>query len=263
MGTYMHWDPDCYDETHAAFFFDGDADIDHAICIVGWDDDFPRSYFPVGNQPTSDGAWLIRNSWSTAWGEEGYFWISYEDTALGTSGNGLVFTRVRNPDGRYRLYGHDRLGVTQSMGFAGSVASDRAWMASVFRARSRERLASAGFYMLSGGTATVYVGRSLTRLRKAAVLSVDLPGYYTVSLRRTLRLRKGQRFVVAVRISTPDVVFPIPLQASTSSQLGSSAAAECTARRGMSFVSPDGRRWTDATALEAGTAACLKAITRR
>ena len=37
--------------------------ISHAINVVGWDDD--------------KGAWLIKNSWGTYWGEDGYGWIKY------------------------------------------------------------------------------------------------------------------------------------------------------------------------------------------
>jgi hypothetical protein len=43
--------------------------INHGIVIVGWDDD--------------KGAWHIRNSWSTSWGEEGYMWIKYGSNSIG------------------------------------------------------------------------------------------------------------------------------------------------------------------------------------
>jgi hypothetical protein len=40
----------------------------HMIACVGYDDIF--------------GAWLIRNSWGTGWGMEGYVWIKYGDSAI-------------------------------------------------------------------------------------------------------------------------------------------------------------------------------------
>lgn len=41
----------------------------HAIVILGWDD--------------SQQAWLIRNSWSANWGEDGYMWIKYNSNNIG------------------------------------------------------------------------------------------------------------------------------------------------------------------------------------
>lgn len=36
---------------------------DHAVSIIGWNDDFPKESFNAKSQPKSNGAWIIRNSW--------------------------------------------------------------------------------------------------------------------------------------------------------------------------------------------------------
>lgn len=41
----------------------------HAVAIVGWDD--------------TKQAWLVRNSWGTDWGEDGYGWIKYNSNNIG------------------------------------------------------------------------------------------------------------------------------------------------------------------------------------
>jgi cathepsin L len=49
-----------------------DKGIDHAVLIVGWDDNKGKK-----------GAWAVRNSWDTAWGEHGYIWMEYECNNIG------------------------------------------------------------------------------------------------------------------------------------------------------------------------------------
>ena len=92
------------DKTNAYYYMYPDT-INHAVDIVGWDDNFPREYFE--NEyidylvkyydynleellPKKNGAWLVRNSWldSLAYPDrdklvhDGYFWMSYEDKTL-------------------------------------------------------------------------------------------------------------------------------------------------------------------------------------
>ena len=62
-------------------------DIDHSVSIVGWDDNHDTTsaesnFSDKGRKPKANGAWLCRNSWGSAWGDGGYFWISYEDAIL-------------------------------------------------------------------------------------------------------------------------------------------------------------------------------------
>lgn len=55
----------------AGVFDDRDnATTNHLIVLVGWDD--------------RKGAWLLRNSWSSKWGEGGYMWIKYGSNAVGS-----------------------------------------------------------------------------------------------------------------------------------------------------------------------------------
>ena len=50
--------------------------VDHAVIIVGWDDNFPKNYFKVPAK--ENGAWICQNSKSKGWGNNGLYYVSYE-----------------------------------------------------------------------------------------------------------------------------------------------------------------------------------------
>lgn len=64
----------------------------HAVSIVGWDDNYSKDNFtsPNGNKPEKDGAYIALNSWGEDWGDNGYFYISYEDFGVHSNMSGVV-----------------------------------------------------------------------------------------------------------------------------------------------------------------------------
>ena len=55
---------DCYNNQTGAIYCTS-HDIDHAVVIIGWDDNYSKDNFKTGNKPSANGAWIIKNSWGT------------------------------------------------------------------------------------------------------------------------------------------------------------------------------------------------------
>lgn len=70
--------------------------VGHAIEIVGWDDNYSVNHFNPDHRPNAPGAWLCKNSWGTDYGDNGYFWISYEDKYLFDSRFGPSYSITGN-----------------------------------------------------------------------------------------------------------------------------------------------------------------------
>ncbi|MBN1164407.1 MAG: hypothetical protein JXB45_07495, partial [Candidatus Krumholzibacteriota bacterium] len=67
----------------------------HAVLIVGWDD----------SQCGGEGAWIIKNSWGTGWGQNGFGYVKYGTCNIGSGTRQIyylpstVFVQVYDPNG--------------------------------------------------------------------------------------------------------------------------------------------------------------------
>ena len=64
----------------------------HAVIIIGWDDDYDKENFTGSCKPENNGAWICQNSWGEKAGENGFFYISYEDKTLFIESLGQTFS---------------------------------------------------------------------------------------------------------------------------------------------------------------------------
>lgn len=265
LSVGMCWMPEAYSESgsapeavRATYYFPRARAENHGVDIVGWDDSYPASAFDgLFGSPRANGAFLVRNSWGSAWGDSGYFWVSYYDRSFaraqnldGYGGGVTSYAGVESVDNYRRSYQYDKLGVTDHWGF-GTI---RAWGANRFTAAATQTIAAAGFYALSSPTRyEIWAGRSLRSLRLRSSGTVRLPGYVTVPLVKGLRVTKGKRFVVAIKLASPGETYPLAIERPARAWMSGASA-----RRGQSFVSRNGSRWIDATTVKPGSNVCLK-----
>ena len=236
----------------------------HGVCIVGWDDTFASGRFTAAGAsapPAGDGAFLVRNSWGSGYGDRGYFWVSYYDRSFAFD-DCTSYARVDGTGNYTRNYQYDALGWTTSFGFPDAPDPSVAWAANRFTAKATEHIVAAGFYAPVSGTAyEVWAGPSLRSLTRRRSGTVALPGFATVGLDKPLAVRAARRFVVAVRIVAPGETSPIAVERPMERW-----ESKAVAQAGQSYMRyGDGDAWFD-LAGDAGNPdanVCLKAYALR
>ena len=210
----------------------------HAVTIIGWDDNYSADNFIV--RPPGDGAFIIKNSWGTDYGYDGYWYVSYYDKAFAGYGmdvlSAMAFTNVENVTNYKTNYQYDILGNTfESIGFGCSTV----WFANQFTAKNNNPLSAFGLYTY--GSSSYLVNITVNGIVKYIQEGqIEGAGYHTVKLDEFVELSKNDIFRVAVRLTTPSTIFPVAIESKRS---GYSSGAD--ADEGQSFISCDGIDWYD------------------
>jgi C1A family cysteine protease len=254
--TAIYWSDSRYNSTYGTYYYRGTGSSNHAVAIVGWDDNFDRTKF-LYPYPANNGAFIIKNSWGTSFGENGYFYISYYDKKIGYDEN-FMFNDAESFTNYTSIYQYDPLGWTQSLGYSVNTG----WFANIFTAAAGEQLSAVSFYTASpNSTYEVYIYDGVTSVPTSGSLQgtrtgiIPAPGYHTIVLDSSVSLTAGQKFSVVVKLTTPGYNYPIPLEYPYA---GYSSSA--TANAGESFVSSNGSSWSDITSSYPKTNVCVKAF---
>ncbi|NYT07037.1 MAG: surface layer protein B [Methanomicrobiales archaeon] len=249
----IHWEESYYASSSASYYYGGSSRGNHAVTIVGWDDTYDRSRFPY--RAPGNGAFIVKNSWGSAWGEKGYFYVSYYDTSIGL--DNAVFLSESTGDYEH-IYQYDPLGWVTSYGEGGETA----YFANIFTAQADEQIAAVGFY--TPATNSQYKVSVYRNIRDAPVSgsplgtttgTISSPGYHTITLSEPVRVSRGEKFSVMVKLLTPGYRYPVAIEYPYSG-----FSSKASAHSGQSYVSSTGTLWTDISTVYANTNVCLKAL---
>ena len=185
----------------------------HAVCIIGYDDTFPKEYFKDPNGTIGgDGAWIIKNSWGTDWGSggTGYFYLSYYDQSLCMPESIVLDT---DSSTGFLLKNIDMYDLLPTRGRNRISMEDEVSMASVFTAENNCAVRFIGVETTSAESDVEY---KVYKLNDDASSPVDgelfaqqtehfaCAGYHMVDIGRALSLRAGDKYSVVVNIKDQD-----------------------------------------------------------
>ena len=237
-------------------------DPNHAVAIVGWDDD------KITPAPL-DGAWLCKNSWGGDWGPEGgYFWISYYDKWCGhhPEMGAISYQGVECEPFDY-FYSHDYHGWRDTLTNVSEAFN-------AFTAIGDEDIVAVSFYIADDDvTYTVkiydeFVSGELQGELTSETGTIDYKGFHTIELSKAVNIPAGDEFYIYVQLSdgghpidrTSEI--PVLLGASRSRVVVKSAASpgESYYKQGSTWIDLFNYNFSDPT-WDGSANFCIKGLT--
>lgn len=242
---------------------DNTKNPNHQITIVGWDDNYSVDKFNSNNKPKQNGAYIVMNSYGTEFGDNGLYYISYEDIFIEYSNFGIKKTSSYQK--KENIYQYDELGINYKLDFNSDV-----YVANVFtreNTKLQEELTSVSFSNLQDGEYEIYINAKdgildINKFQKIKTIKTQDAGYTTVDI-SPITL-KGEKFVIAIKSKKTETNYASIGIENNDGGFWKNATNE----KGQTYFSMDFNEWYDAQELEEVVSnvkdanACIKAFTQ-
>ena len=238
VGMSYYDDNQYYDYSTNSYYSTVSGNTNHAISVVGWDDD------KVTNS-SNKGAWLVRNSWgSDKYSHFGYFWMSYDEPSIYDRVYALdcVSDTGSSDDDFYdHNYQYD-LSAYSQYGWIGNGTSST--IANIFTATGTQLLKAVGVETQNPNinyTVNIYTDIANSSNPESGTLvrtqtgSFTYQGFHTIKMDNPLTLTKGETFSVVIKLESMDGKSGAYYVMESKYNLGNAASWYCGGEKGQSF----------------------------
>ena len=238
LAASIYFKLDNNNKTNAYYYYNGSNMSNHAVTIVGWDDQVAVTSFT--NHATRNGAWIVKNSYGPNVGDNGYFYVSYDDINICTNVVGFYNADLNLSD---EVYFYDDLGTNVTL----TSKSNTNYLANTFTKKnnSAEVIDKVTFATSKEGIDyTVYYASnaSLKNYVKIASGTTSHAGYMSIIPSEDIYVT--DEFSIIVKYVTDEKtsdIIPIAMKGSSSS----SPYRNFEVKNGVSYLSTDGKNWID------------------
>lgn len=184
-------------DTAGAYFYEEVDEFEgpqsnHIVVLVGWDDNYSRNNF-MKTAP-GDGAWIIQNSWGEEWGDHGYYYVSYYDTAFATINSPIAFVLDEKYD-YDKVYQYDV--IVNEFDYENSQEAKA--YANVYNATGDDLISAVGTYFSESGASYKILIKVNGNLVYSQSGKSSLRGYETIRLDKSIAVKKGDTFHVEIQ----------------------------------------------------------------
>lgn len=188
----------------------------HEIAIIGWDDSYAISNFNSSYRPNAPGAWIIKNSWGTYSGDNGIFYVSYEDPHIYRAVNGI--TSSTDQIDYDNIYQYDYLYPNSF--FIPNSSYDAITIGEEFTKKTSETelLNEVSLYIINKCDCELYVGKSRNNLSRvtleggATSKTLSETGYHTLKFKDAVEITTDTFFVAIKMKTTNSAEIMIPFE---------------------------------------------------
>ena len=228
------------DISHSVAYFcnDNSKGRDHAITIVGWDDNYSRDNFTGIAKPSSNGAYICLNSYGRQNFNNGYLYVSYEDSLIESYLYGIKSAKTKDYDNIYQ-YNYFGENLTVKLNNV-----NKGYIAEIFSrdTSKNESLKYVGVNIPSSMSLKIYVNEngtnpSLDSCRLVATTGTLSSGYHRIPVEET-RLT-GDNFTVVIEGDTNQNKFEFNMELAFSGTIYSTV----TGNPGKSLYSTNAINW--------------------